>query len=478
MSRAPHPRPPRPRPDDAPAVSTILGAVLLVGLFVITMVTIQAEFVPVWDEDREARHMDEVLGQLAQFTSDLDRQIQNDTAASLADPLRLERTRGFRFFEFGDRLPATLAFEAAAAGSGVTLSSPRLTIYERNGESLTAIADSSAWIPLDNLDDEYVDIANIDVLRVRIPWPADTNDCNTDLVAILHIYDAADDELARVVHTCHDASSERSINTGIFYRESVADGFGQVSGDTEAIFQNADAEYFYIDLLRSELLLKAILAAIDGPIRLEMEQLGLAADYVLVYDDSSGGTVGGGGGLIGQVVEPYPSSPTEYEGGKLVFTARNQAFVDQQYVVEHGAVLRVQADGAAIAVPPRFDVSPTSTLTRIAWNLPTLQGVSQSLAGTTMASLLSDRGDGMTMLASAYEITLELPTEYPAAWQAFFERELTEAGLAAGEYTFPTPSTPDAIALRIIGTSAGTASDDLLLEFGQADLDLDLATSG
>lgn len=473
------PRPPRTpsprRPDDAPAVSTVLGAVLMVGLFVITLVTIQAEFVPVWDEDREARHMDEVLGQLAQFTSDLDRQIQNDTSASLADPLRLERRGGFSFFR-GDRLPATIAFEAAASGSGVSLSSPRLTVYERNGESLTAIADSSAWIPL--VDDEYLDVANVDVLRVRIPWPADTNDCNTDLQAILHFYDANDEEHARVIHTCHDASSERAINTGIFYREEVTDGFSQVSGDTEAIFQNADADFFYIDLMRDDLLLEPVLAALEGPFRIELDDLGLDASYVLVYDDSSGGTIGGGGSLVGQVVQPYPSTPTEYEGGKLVFSAGNQHFVDQQYVVEHGAVLRVQSDGAAIVVPPRFDLSPTSTQTRIAWNLPTLQGTTQNLAGTTMASLLSDRGSGFSMLASAYEVTIELPTEHPSAWQAFFERELVEAGLDASDYEFPTPSTPGAIALRVIGSSTSTTDDDLLLEFGQADLTVDLATSG
>lgn len=465
------------RRDDDVAVSTVLGAILLFGLFVLTMVTVQTQFVPVWDEDREARHMDEVLGQLAQFASDVDRQVQNDTSVSLSDPLRLERNSGFRFFSGGERLPARVSFEAAAAGAGVSLSSPRMTVFEENGQEFTAIADQSSWIPLDNVDDDYVDVNSLRVLRVRIPWPQDTNDCNVDLIAILHIRDVNGDELARVIMTCHDASSERSINTAIFYRETTADGFGQVSGDTEAIFQNADADYFYIDLLRSELLLGPILASMDGPLTLDMEDQGLSAAYVLVFDDSTGGTVGGGGSLVGRTVAPYPSTPTEYEGGRLVFTSNNQRFVQQQYVVEHGAVLRVQPDGVAIVVPPRFDVRPTSQQTRIDWNLPTLNGVTQTLAGTTLATLTSDRsGSATSILAGAGEVTIDFPTSYPDAWRAFLERELIEAGLTTGEYSFSSPS--GSISLTIHGTNPDPDDDDLLLEFGQADIQLDLATTG
>jgi hypothetical protein len=462
---------------DERAVSTVLGAVLLFGLFIITLVTVQVKFVPVWDEDREARHMDAVLEQLSQFTSDLDRQVENGTGSSLSDPLRLEREAGFRFFSGGDGLPASVAYTAAASGSGVSLSSPRMTVLEQNGLALTAIADSSAWIDLDNVDDEYSDIEDLRVLRVRIPWPADTNDCNTDLVAILHIYDVANQELARVTHTCHDSSSERSIETEIFYRDDTASAFQEVSGDTEAIFQNADAEYFYIDLLRSELLLEPVLASLDGPLRLQMEDLGLDASYVLVFDDSTGGTIGGGGTLVGRTVSPYPATPTEYEGGTLVFSSSNQEFVEQQYVVEHGAILRVQSDGAAMVVAPRFDIQPTVSQTRIDWNLPTLTGVSQTLSGTTLATLTSSRsGDSFSILAGAAELTLVLPTDYPDAWQTFFERELVEAGLTSAEYSFP--SVAGAVSLTITGTSSDPLDDDLLLEFVQADLDIDLATSG
>lgn len=466
-----------PLRKDERAVSTVLGAVLLFGLLIVTLVTVQVEFVPVWDEDREARHMDEVAGQLSQFASDLDRQVENATSSSLSDPLRLEREAGFRFFSSGDGLAANVGFTAATTGAGVSLSSPRMTILEQNGRELTAIADSSAWIDLDNVDDDYSDITDLRVLRVRIPWPSDTNDCNSALVAILHIYDIVGDELARVVHTCLDTSGERSIETEIFYREDTASAFTEVSGDTEAIFQNADAEYFYIDLMRSELLLAPVLSSLNGPLSMQMEDLGLEAGYVLVFDDSTGGTQGGGGTLVGRTVSPYPSSATEYEGGTLVFTSSNQEFVEQQYVVEHGAVLRVQSEGAAIVVAPRFDVQPTSSQTRIDWNLPTMQGVSQTLAGSSLATLTASRaGESFSILAGAAQITLELPTAYPDAWRTFFERELTEAGLTSAEYSFP--SVAGAVALTITGTSSNPADDDLLLEFVQADIDVDLATSG
>lgn len=462
---------------DDPAVSTVLGAVLMFGLLVLTLVMVQSEFVPVWDEDREARHMDEVLAQFAQLASDVDRQVQNDTTVSLADPIQLDRSPGFRFFA-GAQLPGTLAFEAASAGTGVTLSSPRLTIFEQNGQQLVAIADQSSWVPLDNVNDAYADITNLRVLRVQIPWPQDPNDCDTDLVAILHIRDAVGDELARVILTCHDASSERSINTGVFRRETTATGFSQVSGDTEAIFQNADADFFYIDLMRSELLLGPVLAAMTGPLSMDMEDLGLDASYILVFDDSTGGTVGGGGSLVGRTVSPYPASPTLYGGGRLVFTGHNQRYVEQQYVFEHGAVLRVQPDGAAMVVPPRLEVSPTTLQTRIEWDLPSLQGATQSLGGAAAATVSSDRsGSGLRMLAGAATLVLDIPTGHPAAWKAFLDREMLESGLTPSQYS--VVANAGSVTLTVLGTdNADPDLDDLLLEFAQADIELDLTASG
>lgn len=466
-----------PGKTDETAVSSVLGAVLMFGLLVLALVMIQVRFVPVWDEDRESRHMDEVLGQFAALASDVDRQVQNDTTVSLADPVRLERSPGFRFFG-GDRLPATLGFEAAAAGNGITLTSPRLTIFELNGQQLVAIADQSTWIPLDNVEDSYTDISNLRVLRVQIPWPGDPNDCNTDLVAVLHIRDVNGDELAKVVMTCHDGQGERTIVTQVFRRDTTAQGFSLVSGDTEAIFQNADADYFFIDLMRPDLLLGPVLAAMDGPLSMDMENLGLAASYILVFDDSTGGTVGGGGRLVGRTVSPYPETPTVYGGGKLVFASNNQRFVPQEYVFEHGAVLRVQPDGAAMVVPPRLEVSPTTSQTRIEWDLPSLKGATQSLAGATAATVSSDRtGGGLTMLAGAATLTIGIATEYPDAWKAFLDRELVESGLTPSQYSVVAGAT--LVTLTILGQdNLDPDLDDLLLEFGQADIDLDLSASG
>jgi hypothetical protein len=457
-------------------VSTVLGAVLMFGLLVITLVTIQTRFVPVWDEDREAAHMDEVLGQFARIASDVDRQVRNDTTVSVADPVRLGRSPGFRFFG-GSAAPATLAFQAPAAGSGVALASERLTVYERNGEQLVALVDPSAWIPLDNHEDAYADIQRLRVLRVQIPWPTEPNDCDTDLVATLAIRDALGAEMARIVMTCHDAVSERSISTAVFRRSSATGPFSQVSGDTEAIFQNAEADFFYVDLMRSELLLSPILASMRPPLSMEMTDQGLAASYVLVYDDASGGTVGGGGNLVGQAVAPYPETPTLYGGGALVLRSLNQRFVDQSYVFEHGGVLRVQAEGAVMAVPPRFEVRPTSLATRIDWDLPSLRGVTQALAGASSATVTSDRsGPGLQMLAGAASLTLDVPTAHPAAWEAFFERELEESGLAASAYEVAADD--DSVTVRLHGASADPDVDDLLLSFSQADIDIDLSSSG
>ncbi len=460
------------------AVSTVLGAVLMFGLFFLTLVMVQVRFVPVWDEDREARHMDEVLGEMAQVKSDLDRQVDNRTDVAIKDPLVLEREPGFRLFRSASQA-AELGFEPGDAGGGVLLSSPRLTVLVSGGRSFYGITDPSNWAIIDGTADTYLDIEGVRALRLRILLPPTLTYYTDGDNALLDMYDSSGTHFGQAVVTFRDLPSEWALQVQI-YADTDSDGAvdDEVSSDLEAFFQQTGSlQYMYIDLLDPSLLFDAILASGDGPLEMRLTRNGLEADYVVVYDAAGGGGVGTSGGAIGLILEPY--APAPYEGGLLRFSANNQQFVAQDYVIEHGAVLRVQPDGAVMAVEPNFAVTRGTVQTRLDWALPSLLGVGQQLGGTHSASVsLDPSGSRDSFEGTAYSFTLSIPSAYPSPWEAFLDRELREAGLSetAGDYTLTSDA--DSADLTLTGLDTSTTVDDLFVVFHQAEITVDLATTG
>ncbi len=470
--------PPVHRSDD-PAVSNVLGAILMFALFVISLVVIRVEFAPVWDEDREARHMDEVLGQLAQVKSDLDRQVDNRTDVGVSDPIRLDRQPGFRFLQ-GGGLPGSLAFDAAAAGTGVEISSPRMTILVSNGQSFYGITDPNDWEIIDGTEDEYIDVDRVRALRVRVLLPPDLNYYEDGDSATLAIDDINGDPVGSAVVTFRDLPSEWALQIQIF-ADTDSDGAidDEVSSDLEAFFQQtAGLQYFYVDLMDPSLLFDAILASAEGPLQLAITQDGLDAAYVVVFDSAQGGGTGTSGGAIGLVVDNYAAGP--FEGGLLGFHGSNSRFVDQDYLLEHGAIVRIQEGVAVVAVPPRLAVTVGSAQTRIEWDLPSLGGVTQQLAGARSASILLDPAERTSLEATARRITFEIPTAYPDAWEAFLHREFIEAGLSTADLEYSIQPTGSGIILTVDGETIdpNVGDDDLFFVFRQASIDVELRSSG
>ena len=165
----------RQRRDEA-AVSTVLGAVLVFGLLVLTLVTIQVKFVPVWDRDREADLMETVSQQMATLKSDADRQADNRTSVPVTDPLTLGTGGGFGFFR-GTELPGALRYEPPAAGGGFTVTASQANLLARNGRSIYAGTETWTQIAGDSVDA----VGEVDHLRLRVETPAawDTGDSVT-----------------------------------------------------------------------------------------------------------------------------------------------------------------------------------------------------------------------------------------------------------------------------------------------------------
>jgi hypothetical protein len=76
------------------AVSNVVGGILFFALVVTLFIVIRVNFVPVWEAEREADHMETVQGQFAQIKADVDRMVANRTQAGVSDPITLSRTTG------------------------------------------------------------------------------------------------------------------------------------------------------------------------------------------------------------------------------------------------------------------------------------------------------------------------------------------------------------------------------------------------
>jgi hypothetical protein len=410
------------RRDEA-AVSNVLGAVLMFGLLVLTLVTIQVRFVPVWDEDREARHMAELQDQVAQIKSDLDRQAGNDTAGSMTNPLTLRRSGGFQFFS-GAELGATVSFQPSPVGTGVSVSSTNpVNILLRNGQSLFGL--DTDWP--DFVDDEIENVASIQHMRMRVDLFDDGGDSYIGGAAgnnyddgdkvTLNVYDATDDThpVGAIVTSYKDFSSEVGLLIQVFdCRETVLTPCSthgtEISSDAEALFQQSEFEQMYFDLLDGALFFEPILASSQPPFRLELIEDGLIAEYQIAYSDPDSGGIAGGAGLA---QASFASSSTS---GVLQVEARNERYVDQTYVLEHGAVILVQDDGASMAVPPAFGVASSASFGSLVWTVPGLAGDAESQSGDRSLNVIATpEGEVTENWLTASVLTLDIPTAYAAA---------------------------------------------------------------
>lgn len=411
-------------------VSTVLGAVLMFGLLVLTLTVIQVEFVPVWDEDREARHMQALSDDLRQLKSDLDRQASNATANVLTDPLELKREGGFRFFQGGGNLGADAGFTPAAAGTGLrVLTDNPVQVLQRDGQSLFGL--SPDWDPY--VPDEQNDVGAVSYLVLRVQVSTGSQCGDGEGTATLNIYDAADD----LVGSVHTQIVDPGSGSDCYVRLRTYDGTvltsNELHAETEAFFQNVGSPYYvYFDLLAPERKVLSLLAQATTPLRLEFIQGAppLAASYQISYTAASTGGVTGSAGVP---EANYDSGLLA--SGRVEIDAQNQRFVDQTYVLEHGALVLVQQEGAAMAAPPAFGVLHSAAQTALSWSIPGLTGSQETLSGDRASAVAAPLPGASEVSLLASELSFTIPTEHHAAWATYLTSLFADAGMVPGEYT-------------------------------------------
>lgn len=441
--------------EDEGGVSAVLGAILIFGLLVVTLVTVQVKFVPVWDRDREAAHMAEVQSQFAQLKSDADRQADNRTSVPITDPVTLGAAAGFRFFS-GPSLPGALGFAPSAAGTGFRVTSPQVHIQEQGGRRV--FAGSETWQQVAS-GGSIPSVQAIDHLRLRIPVPHTwaTGDSVT-----LQVTDA--DGLFAGKFDLHniDHGSTYSYEYQTFAATSPTVPVTIVQDNFDK--QNPP-DYQYIDLLRSEFLFEDVLNQVKAPFTIALTRNVMNADYAASYviQTPGGGTttVGGGGRLV-------PNFSQTLGGGAVSFVQPNNQYPSQTYILEHGAIIVVQQDGAAMQVPPQFAVQVGGGEVDMDWVVPALGGSAATVAGPTAAAVTLEPTAGrVDFVATGPSFAFTITTLYGSLWTQHWATVMQAAGLTSSGANpqFTVAYTATTATLTVNGISPAATVDDVVLTF-------------
>lgn len=450
--------------DDA-GLSSVLGAILLFGLVVSTLATLQVQYVPVWDEKREGRLMDQLSGELARLQADLGRQVANRTQTPLGSPLTLAPPEGFALFTSSNG-PGTVAFKPSPAGVGFSFASPRLTLLGQDGANLYML--NEAWDPI-AATEATANVASVEHLRIRITNPEALADGRAVTLTLL------DDDGAyagKLVVLNRDSGSEYSLVVRVY---SAASATTPITQSTDGWKKTAtDQANYYVDALEPAFGFSAVLAAAGKPMTLSWATNMTTAAAALVHTDATTGQVGASGLAV-------PNFQHSADGGRLVVERQNQRFPAQRYLLEHGALLLAQPDGAAMVAPPAFAASSANGITTVSWAVPELIGAPTTVGGSRSAQVaVVPLGPRVDLAAFAARLTFTLATEHPAVWAAYFDETLRDAGLnpAAGHYAVATGA--GTVTLQLFGLTADPAStaDDLALRYQDATLSLALLPTG
>ncbi|MEA3189981.1 MAG: hypothetical protein QOD77_563 [Thermoplasmata archaeon] len=470
-------------------VSSVVGAILMFGLLVITLVTIEVDYVPVWDRQREKDASILAARQVSEIRSDLDRVVGNQTLSPVSQPVSLVHEQGFSLFG-RQPIPGTVTFTPTATNAGLTISTARPVALQRSGGNpLYALDEDWSWTGA-----AIANVQGIVHLRLRIPSPGGLPTGTQTLSFTVTDANGHCQAQARLVATGTTLVS-KSVELQVFAAAvpaAAACASSAIHIRDTYIGAAAPANY-YVDLMDPGTMFPTALAGIPvgvAPLTIAFSQGTTGGQAAVVYDQlTSFGTVRAGG--AGQTLSTYTNFiPT----GVLSVGIANQQLPSQTYVFEYGGVFLEQADGEAMLVPPQFALGVTEGQTRLRWSFPALAGGSAAVTGSRSATVVASPTTGRewTELAAA-DLTFTISTSHPEAWVAFWQDRLALAGLSATPVapvppcTVLTPgaqysvsSTATSATLVLFGPCSATAdtTKDVQLELVAATVDIALQASG
>lgn len=399
---------------DDRAVSVVVGAILLLGIAVSTLVLFRLTYVPQAGEQAEADHLRDVARALTGVDERLLAAIEGGDGPprSTAVPT----TPDYPSLVPSAGSGGSLAFRPEAGE--VAVSSPNLLMHTRNGSAQLGPQGAEAWTEV-GAQSSLEDVMNVLGLWVKVTEPSPTDG---DRLAV-------------------EVTDGAGAFAGEFRATTTVDGQVDLAAETlrppapgERVFHNHllsielarwDADYT-LDVLTPVYGMAYLIDSAERPLTLTFENAGLDHAYLATYEERVGvgmtRLVG-----AGEEIAPYDR---RFPSGSLAYTSANQYFVDQELVIEHGALVRIQSEGGSFVIEPPLRVQATDEHASVSFSIPTLEGTSVSVSGGPV-EVRTTPTSGQTIGASAGELTLTFSTLSPGLWADFLRDELEDAGLTS-----------------------------------------------
>ncbi len=452
-------------------ISVILGAMMLTGVLLSSYVVYQVSVVPNMETAKHVGHMREVGSQLSRVAAGLETQLDNASGSAEVYPVTLGRD-GTGLLVTAP-VSGTLSHQPGDLSAALTVD--RLRLQQLNGSEVGGTTESWQTVT----DETLTDVLRVTSFRLKISEVSSDHAGEDVTVTLTDRHGQAAGDL-RVNVTDSNGKGQGGANGAYEVWLRVRDADHDIlydqpihtsSGPDSA--QNGPVSPFWIDLLRPEYRFDRVLDSADTPMEIALVPGGLEADYAVTYEktgDNGGSIVVGGGG------KEITDLQRTYQGGELAYRSSAQALGGQELVIEHGALILTQGDGAVLKASPPFQASMIGDHLSLMLGLPMLSGSGGALTGAGTGTLQVHPQVASHLHGEANEMSLNLTTGLPDVWHRVWQDELDDAGLDEGTgYTIATGSSW--ANLTVYGQTdptPGSATYDISLDVRQAALSVRL----
>ncbi|MGB1697521.1 MAG: hypothetical protein ACPHK8_03895 [Thermoplasmatota archaeon] len=402
------------------AVSNIIGVILLLGILSVFLVVIRVDWVPEWEEAKDARMTEDVEQQLSQISL----AVQSDHPSPAVYPVDLSRATSFWV---PVQIPASIGFEPDVVQGQLDMQFQALS---RNGQS--ALVADPGWSSLSSATAERVEW-----LRVRIPDVAGAAG-NTTIT-----FTDNNGPLGTI-----DIGRDNGLELRLLVGGNVV--------DTDHVASDGSSKPHIANLL-TDLETQGILAGASGPIQINIAN-GLGAQFSWALE--SGGVVEASAGSVSAW---QPS----FAGGRLFVDLPHTELIDQRFSLENGALVLDQADGSVVRIPAGLVIENGAV--QFHWSNLTGPVETASDSRTLGVQVVETSSRSATGWTDAF--TYQFQTPNPEAWAAAWQQQFAEAGIPSSQYTIATTSS--LVTLTYDGPAAD-ASRDIYVSWTQRNYQLDI----
>lgn len=402
------------RGDDE-GVSVVIGAILLTAIILGSIVMVQLTYVPVWEQNNEAKQAVAAMDSMAKLNGNIATSLQNGTRTTLSSSVDLQRESNNPMA--GSTFPQRLVFTPGDhQQAGFSLAARNLLQQSVNGTTFAGVNESWNAVSGTQLIEDATDVLNF---RLNIT-DADPDDGDRLVVKII---DAQGKDAGTL--TAYFEEDHPDLNLHVRVRAPTKPPTSLYDNRILSIHQVNWAPGYYIDLLNSEYRFDRLLDAARAPFDVQLVEDPTEGEFTVTYqkDESGGSVIVGGGGVA---VQDYSR---DLRSGTLTYESDNVHYPSQDIVLENGAIILSQRDGNVFRVNPPVTVADVGGTTKMTINLPVLTGDATTFTGSPSAVVqtIATKSEQLTGVAGTLNLTI--PTQFPGLWADHLEKKFTAAGL-------------------------------------------------